>query len=96
MKDYTDKQSRCLRKRLMKSYAAQAQTLLLKREGRHWKRKSCVMGVIWPLQETIIPEPVITGYVKLATNNIQMVFMCMCQIKEVEVILVQLQLQLVL
>lgn len=54
------------------------------------------MGVIWPLQETIIPEPVITGYVKLATNNIQMVFMCMCQIKEVEVILVQLQLQLVL
>ena len=68
---------------------------LLKREVGHWQKRSCFMGVICQLLETIMPEPVVTeGYVKPVTKSIQLVCMGMHQREEAEVT-VQLHLLLI-
>ena len=59
---------------------------LLKREVGHWQKRSCFMGVIRQLLETIMPEPVVKeGYVKPVTKSIQLLCMGMHQREEAEV-----------
>ena len=69
---------------------------LSKREIGHWQKGSCVMGVIYQLLQTIMPELKVTeGYVTFVIKSILLVCMGMCQREEAEATL-QLYLQLIL
>ena len=69
---------------------------LLKREVGHWQKRSCVMGVIFQLLQTLMPELVVTeGYIKFVIKSIQQICKGMCQREEAEVTLQQ-YLQLIL